>query len=64
MLLFLWSKSRGNNIVSLEHVCDFISFDERLLIQVCLSEPVNILLTQEFLSITKINVKCMNIFLT
>lgn len=49
--------------MSLRHLSDFISFDERLLIQVCLSESVNILLTQEFFTITKINVKCVIVFL-
>lgn len=63
MPLFLLCKRRGDNVVSLRHLSDFISFDERLLIQVCLSESVNILLTQEFFSITKINMKCMTVFL-
>lgn len=49
--------------MSLRHLSEFISFDERLLIQVCSSESVDILLTQDFFSITKVNVKCMIVFL-
>lgn len=49
--------------MSLQHLSDFISFDERLLIQVCLSESVNIMLTREFFSITKIIMKCRIVFL-